>query len=189
MPPPGLTTLVAGVGPVESACAVAAELATRRYELVVNAGIAGAFDGCAAIGDGVVISEDTIEIALESGKPIALPDGERTIERSRSHPALVGSRASRVRRTARHHRLARDRDGCDRTTSRRARRADREHGGLRGPARRGASRRPRARSARHLESLSALAKRAAGTLRPESAGLHRALEALFTLPEIEDIAR
>jgi futalosine hydrolase len=85
----GVTTLATGVGPVEASCALAAELARREYRLLVNAGVAGAFDGAAAIGDGVVVADDAIELGLETGTPIALPRGQRAVERARSDPALV----------------------------------------------------------------------------------------------------
>jgi futalosine hydrolase len=91
----GVERLVTGVGPVEAACALAAALAARRYRLVVSAGIAGAFDGAARIGDGVAIGEDSMEVALESGEPITLPGGQRTIEEARSDPALVAELAAK----------------------------------------------------------------------------------------------
>jgi futalosine hydrolase len=88
-PRAGVETLVTGVGPIEAACAIAAALAARPYRLVVNAGLGGAFDGAAQIGDGVVVGEDTMEIALEDGTPLNLPRGERTVEKARSEPSLV----------------------------------------------------------------------------------------------------
>jgi futalosine hydrolase len=88
-PRSGVETIVTGVGPVEAACAIAGRLARQRYELVVNAGIAGAFDGAAAVGDGVAISDERFELALESGEPIVLPGGARAVERARSDPALL----------------------------------------------------------------------------------------------------
>lgn len=84
-----VTTLAMGVGPVEAAGALAAELARREYRLVVNAGLGGALDGAAEIGDGVVIAEDAIELDLETGHPIALPRGERVVDRARSDPKLA----------------------------------------------------------------------------------------------------
>ncbi len=84
-----VTALATGIGPVEASCAIAAALASGRYRLVVNAGLAGAFDGAAAIGDGVVVADETIELALESGPPLALPVGEIVIDRAHSDPALV----------------------------------------------------------------------------------------------------
>lgn len=82
-------TLVTGVGPVETSCALTAALCRRPYRLVVNAGLGGAFDGAARIGDGVVVAHDTMEVALETGAPLSLPDGERTVEQASSDPALV----------------------------------------------------------------------------------------------------
>ncbi len=91
----GVEMLVTGVGPVEAAASVAAALARRPYGLVVNAGIAGAFDGAAPVGDGVVVGEDTIELNLETGEALKLPGGERAIESLRSEPALVAAMAAK----------------------------------------------------------------------------------------------
>jgi futalosine hydrolase len=88
-PRDNVTTLATGVGPVEASCALAAALQRQKYRLVVNAGLAGAFDGAAAIGDGVVVADDAIELRLESGAPLALPRGERAVEKASSDPALV----------------------------------------------------------------------------------------------------
>lgn len=91
----GVEALVTGVGPVEAASAIAAALAARSYRLVVSAGLAGAFDGAASIGDGVVVGEDTMEIALEDGAALNLPRGERTVEEVRSEPSLVAGLRAR----------------------------------------------------------------------------------------------
>ena len=88
-PRDGVDLLVTGVGPVEGASAVAAALAAGKYRLVVNAGIAGAFDGAATIGDGVVVSEERMELRLESGEAFSLPRGERTVETASSDATLV----------------------------------------------------------------------------------------------------
>lgn len=88
-PRDGVATLITGVGPVEAACALATALAQHRYSLVVNAGIAGTFDGAAAIGDGVVVADDSIELGLESGASLALPAGTRLVEKAPSDAGLV----------------------------------------------------------------------------------------------------
>ena len=84
-----VSALVTGVGPVEASAAIATALAHRPYRLVVNAGIAGAFDGAAAIGDGVVVADDRMELALESGAPLALPRGSTLADSAHSDPRLV----------------------------------------------------------------------------------------------------
>jgi len=84
----GVETLIAGVGPIEASCAVSAALARRRYDLVVNAGIAGALDG-ARIGDGVVVADDEIELDRENGDPLALPLGAEIVARATSDAELV----------------------------------------------------------------------------------------------------
>ena len=93
--PAGAETLFTGVGPVEAACSVARALSCGGYDLVVAAGIAGAFDGVAAVGDGVAISEDAFELGLEDGRPIALPDGARVRDRVRSDPVLIAELRAR----------------------------------------------------------------------------------------------
>jgi futalosine hydrolase len=94
-PREGVFVLATGVGPVESASAVADALARRRYALVVNAGLGGAFDGAAHVGDGVVVTDDTFALDLEDGTPIRLPSGERIVDRSHSDPALAARLESR----------------------------------------------------------------------------------------------
>ena len=87
----GVEILTTGMGPVEAACAVTNALTSRHYSLVVNAGIAGAFDGAAAIGDGVVVVDEAMELGLEDGTPIELPSGETVIDRAFSDPELVAA--------------------------------------------------------------------------------------------------
>jgi len=91
----GVARLITGVGPVEAACAIAAELSRTRYRLLINAGLGGAFDGAAAIGDGTVVADDTMEVDLEDGTPLRLPQGLRTIELAQSNAALVERMRSR----------------------------------------------------------------------------------------------
>ena len=86
---PHVEMLVTGVGPIEAAASVARALAQSPYSLVINAGIGGAFQGAAQIGDGVVVSEEFMELGLETGESIALPDGARIIERTSSDLTLV----------------------------------------------------------------------------------------------------
>lgn len=88
-PQPHVEVLITGVGPVDAAANVSRALAQSSYDLVINAGIAGAFDGDAKIGDGVVVSEDAFELDLETGEPILLPDGLRAHDRATSDLNLV----------------------------------------------------------------------------------------------------
>jgi futalosine hydrolase len=83
--------LVTGVGPVEASAAVAAALAQQPYELVVNAGVAGTFDGAAQIGDGVVVAEDAMELNLEGGAELVLPQGATLVSSAYSDAELVSS--------------------------------------------------------------------------------------------------
>ena len=91
----GVELLATGVGPVEAACAVAHALGQQRYHLVVNAGIAGAFDGAAQVGDGVVVVDDALELALETGHPILLPQGQRVVDKAHSDPRLAATLTAR----------------------------------------------------------------------------------------------
>jgi futalosine hydrolase len=88
-PQPHVEVLVTGVGPVDASANVSRALAQSSYELVINAGIAGGFDGGAAIGDGVVVGEDAFELDLETGDPIFLPDGLRAHDRVTSDLTLL----------------------------------------------------------------------------------------------------
>ena len=88
-PRPHVEILVTGVGPVEAAANVSRALAQSRYDLVVSAGIAGAFNDAAAIGDGVVVSEEHLELDLDTGVPLALPDGLAVVDRCASSLDLV----------------------------------------------------------------------------------------------------
>ena len=67
--------LVTGVGPVEASAQVSRALALGHYDLVINAGIAGALPGFAQVGDGIVVVDEMLELDLETGIAIALPDG------------------------------------------------------------------------------------------------------------------
>jgi futalosine hydrolase len=72
----GVEILAVGVGPVEAAAATARALALGRYRAVVNAGIAGAFRGRAAIGDALLVVEERLaDFGLEGGGALSLPGG------------------------------------------------------------------------------------------------------------------
>lgn len=110
-PRAGVEILVTGVGPVEAAANVSRALAQGRYDLVINAGIAGAFADCAKIGDGVVVAEERMELDLETGGAIELPGGLLLADRASSSldladrlvelgfPALRGVTVTRVTAT------------------------------------------------------------------------------------------
>jgi futalosine hydrolase len=73
----GVEFLVCGIGPVEAAIATAGALALAPYELVINAGIAGAFPGRGAVGDAFAVSEALYaDLELEGGAalPFDLPN-------------------------------------------------------------------------------------------------------------------
>lgn len=86
---PHVELLVTGVGPVEAAAAVSRALAQSKYDLVINAGIGGAFEGMATVGDAVVVAEDLLELDIETGTPIALPPPGRIVDRAGSDLQLV----------------------------------------------------------------------------------------------------
>jgi futalosine hydrolase len=88
-PQPHVEMLVTGVGVVEAAAAVSRALAQSTYDLVISAGIAGAFEGAAEIGEGVVVADDLLQLDLETGAPLALPDALRVIDRAGSDLVLV----------------------------------------------------------------------------------------------------
>jgi futalosine hydrolase len=80
-PRAGVETLVSGLGPVDAAVRVTRALAAQRYDVVVNAGIAGAFPGVAHVGDGVVVGEELFEMQQETGAPLVLPPGNLIADR------------------------------------------------------------------------------------------------------------
>ncbi|MGZ3496052.1 MAG: futalosine hydrolase [Vulcanimicrobiaceae bacterium] len=88
-PQPHVEMLVTGVGVVEASAAVSRALAQGPYDLVINAGIAGAFAGAADVGDGVVVSDELFELDIETGARIALPDGARIVNSAHSDLTLV----------------------------------------------------------------------------------------------------
>jgi futalosine hydrolase len=55
-----ISFLITDVGMVATAFVLGRELATNRYDLAINLGIAGSFDRDIALGDVVEITEDTI---------------------------------------------------------------------------------------------------------------------------------
>lgn len=107
----GVEVLVAGVGPVDAAARVAHAIAHTSYDVVINAGIAGAFAGSAKVGDGIVVGEEFMELNLETGEKISLPDGNIIVDRvpadgqfaemisSLGFPMLRGVTVSRVTST------------------------------------------------------------------------------------------
>lgn len=88
-PQPHVEMLVTGVGVVEASSAVSRALAQSPYDLVINAGIAGAFAGVADVGDGVVVSDEFFELDIETGERIILPDGAPIVDRAHSDLTLV----------------------------------------------------------------------------------------------------
>lgn len=86
---PHVEMLVTGVGPVEAAACVSRALAQSTYDLVISAGIAGAFEGAAELGEGVVVTDESLELDLETGVAISLPDGASVVNRASSDLTLV----------------------------------------------------------------------------------------------------
>lgn len=74
--PPGVEIFACGVGPVEAALRTARKLATASYDLVVSAGIGGAFPGRSRVGDAVLVTSETYaDFGLEGGGELAVPPG------------------------------------------------------------------------------------------------------------------
>jgi futalosine hydrolase len=85
--------LITGVGMVATAFALGRELATNRYDLAINLGIAGSFDREIALGEVVEITEETLaELGAEDDEaflPITeLGFGEGTFKASKSLSSL-----------------------------------------------------------------------------------------------------
>jgi futalosine hydrolase len=82
--------LATGVGPVESGLATARALAEKRYDAVINAGIAGGFRDRCGVGDAVVCArEDYAELGLEDGTAFPLPGGLELVRYAESDPGLL----------------------------------------------------------------------------------------------------
>jgi futalosine hydrolase len=94
-PDPDVQVLITGVGPVEAATRLASAMAHARFDLIVNAGIAGAFDGVANVGDGVVVATERLELDLETGEALSLPDGAHASDRAASDARIVAELAAR----------------------------------------------------------------------------------------------
>ena len=88
-PRAGVETLVCGIGPVDAAARVARALAAKSYDVVVSAGIAGAFPGVALVGDGVVVGEELYPLQQETGAPLALPPGSFVADRVPADAQLI----------------------------------------------------------------------------------------------------
>jgi futalosine hydrolase len=88
-PRAGVETLVGGIGPVDAAARVARALHAQKYDMVINAGIAGAFPGVAHVGDGVVVGEELYEIQQENGAPLTLPPGNLIADRVPADSQLI----------------------------------------------------------------------------------------------------
>jgi futalosine hydrolase len=64
-----LTVLITGVGMVATAYNLGKLLATKNYDLAINAGICGSFDRSIAIGELVLVEEDHFaELGAENGR-------------------------------------------------------------------------------------------------------------------------
>jgi len=82
---PETDVLVTGVGMVATAFALGKRLATHRYDLLLNVGIAGSFDRSIPLGDVVCVYQDTFaELGAEDGDDFLPSDelglGEHTFE-------------------------------------------------------------------------------------------------------------
>ena len=89
-PREGVEVLACGVGPVAAATGTARALASGRYAAVINAGIAGAFRGGAAVGEAVlVVAERLAGLGLEGGGALTLPDGAALVDEARADAALA----------------------------------------------------------------------------------------------------
>lgn len=93
--------LATGVGPVEAACSTTRALAQQRYRLLVNAGLGGAIDGAAEIGEGVAVSDEVLELGLEDGRPIVLPEGHSVVDKVHSDVRLIAAVANQGYRVLR----------------------------------------------------------------------------------------
>jgi futalosine hydrolase len=74
--PSGVRLVHCGIGPVEAAIVTTDALARERYDMVINAGIAGVFRGRGAVGDSCVVAHEVMaELGIETRQPLTLPSG------------------------------------------------------------------------------------------------------------------
>ncbi len=67
--------LISGVGMLNTAVALAKALAANKYDLVINMGVAGAFNTALSIGDVVEVTEDCLsELGAEDGTEFLEPE-------------------------------------------------------------------------------------------------------------------
>jgi futalosine hydrolase len=86
----GVHVVAVGVGPVEAAHGTARALAARRYQAVINAGIAGGFRDRCTVGDVVVVTrEEYAELGLEDGAAFPLPEGASLVRMVEAHGSLL----------------------------------------------------------------------------------------------------
>jgi futalosine hydrolase len=88
-PRAGVETLVTGIGPVDAASRVARALTAKRYDTVINAGVAGAMRGVAEVGDAVVVGEELYPLRLETDQPLTLPAGNLIADRVPADAQLI----------------------------------------------------------------------------------------------------
>lgn len=81
--------LTTGVGPVEAARMLTQRLGSKHYDFVVNAGIAGGFDGV-EIGSGVVVTREYYpELGRQDGSRLKLPEGIDLIDSAAADPYVT----------------------------------------------------------------------------------------------------
>jgi futalosine hydrolase len=86
----GVHVVAVGVGPVEAAHGTARALAARRYQAVINAGVAGGFRDRCTVGDVVVVArEEYADLGLEDGSAFPLPEGAGLVRTAEAHGSLL----------------------------------------------------------------------------------------------------
>jgi futalosine hydrolase len=94
---PGVEVVAVGVGPVEASIGTMRAIGSQRYRYVVNAGIGGGFRRRAEVGDAIAITEEHyVDIGLEGGGSLNLPDGITLRDHVTSDEALLVAYRSRV---------------------------------------------------------------------------------------------
>lgn len=88
-PRAGVETLITGIGPVDAASRVTRALNAKRYDTVIDAGVAGAMRGVAAVGDAVVVGEELYPLRLETDRALSLPPGNLVADRVPADAQLI----------------------------------------------------------------------------------------------------
>ena len=93
----GVDVVPVGVGPVEAAIGTVRALAAGTYDLVINAGIGGGFNGRAEVGDAVAVTQERyVGLGREDGVELTLPGGLQLAAVAQGDPGILARLGART---------------------------------------------------------------------------------------------